>query len=74
MKINIQIEGKQSDLNPRQRDRLRRTLTVIHDIGFDINAEFTQDEPDDPIQNPSGDKYPHPGYFIRMRKKDFYFS
>lgn len=71
MKINIIIEGKQSDLSPMHRDRLRRALGVIDNIGFDINLSFTEKEDDtDMVDYFPGDKYPHVGYYIKMVKTD----
>ena len=48
MRMNIYIEGKQSDIPKDLQQRTKRALSVLKDIGFDIKLRFseTEDEPE----------------------------
>lgn len=48
MRMNIYIEGKQSDIPKDLQQRTKRALSVLKDIGFDIKLGFSvpEDESD----------------------------
>ncbi len=44
MRMNIYIEGKQSDMTAEAVQRSKRCLNVLKDIGFDIKLRFSVPE------------------------------
>lgn len=72
MEIEIKVSEKQENINPAILSRIRRTINVLCDAGFDINLSFKDgDKHDNKDENASpymGGMYPHHGYFIRMTK------
>jgi len=72
MEIDIKVKERQEDLSPMSLQRIRRTINVLCDVGFDVKLSFKDgDKHNNKDENQSpymGGKYPHQGYFIRMVK------
>lgn len=72
MELDIKIWSEQTGINPNQLQRVRRTINVLNEIGFDVNLSFVNGEGHnnkDEYGTPfAGGRYPHVGNFIRMQK------
>jgi len=74
MDIDIKVNAEQTELNPNQLQRLRRTINVLCDLDFSVNLSFkngdshnNHDENGAPYM---GGTYEHKGYYIRLRRDD----
>jgi len=72
MEIEIKVVQKQSEINNKSLQMIRRVINVLGEHGFDVNLSFKEGnkhDNDNEYESPyMGGRYPHNGYFIRMTK------